>query len=119
MKRKVKKSNCTLLLLVCLGIAICTASCVKQHDCDYGETGSFTSYKEPQKIIVCGLGTDINALFHADNGRIYPIVGNIPKAYQDQTDIRVRASVKKFGRERICVAYGVPAVYKLKCIERE
>jgi hypothetical protein len=105
--------------MLCIVLALATTSCVKQRNCDCGETGTFTSYKEPQSIIVCGSETTFNASFVADDdGQLFHIVGDIPKAFQNQDSIRVRVCFKR-NKEHICVAYGVSEVYKLKCIERE
>ncbi|MDR1113425.1 MAG: hypothetical protein LBL18_06695 [Bacteroidales bacterium] len=121
MKRKVKKSNCTLLLLVCLGIAICTASCVKQRNCDCGQTGTFVYLKEPYEVwINCSIAKEkVVAEFIIDKSTTVLITGYVPHKFQSGDSIRVRLCSKYVCEDKLVTMDLRPKVFTLKCIERE
>ncbi|MDR1113426.1 MAG: hypothetical protein LBL18_06700, partial [Bacteroidales bacterium] len=110
-------------LLVCLGIAICTAGCVKQRNCDCGQTGTFIYLKEPYETngSFCK-SAKITAHFINDWRNVYYISGTIPKRFQVQDSIRVSICMKNSCPQQsrgVFIDMPKESVLKLKCIERE
>ncbi|MDR1112457.1 MAG: hypothetical protein LBL18_01680 [Bacteroidales bacterium] len=111
-----------LVLLACLGAAICTEGCVKQHDCncDRLETGKFVYLKEPYKTVSTECGTQGKIVAHFfKEGELYPIPlsGYVPIKFRSSDTIKVSACYQEPCDLIFPIVEGT-YYYKLKCIER-
>ena len=111
------KKHCLILLFIIplLGLM----GCVKQKNCDCGLTGKFVYYENSEKIIYCGRKVMANALFIPDNSLGYCYInGNVPIKFKSKDTLYVTVCLKE-EHPNFCLAFGVSAIFKLKCIEKE
>jgi hypothetical protein len=116
-----KKVAVATLCMLLMGLFL-AVGCVKQKNCDCSLTGKFVYYENTEEIIYCGDFKKVNAVIISDDTTgtdYYYIVGAIPKKFEVKDTLHVSACVKKVPRNGACLAYGVGAIYKLKCIEEE
>jgi hypothetical protein len=116
MKKKQNKTNCTLIFIIGLGAAICTAGCVKQRNCDCGLTGTFVYLKEPYEAPTnCATREKIVAEFNST----VLITGYVPHKFQSGDSIKVRLCGEYVCKKAFTFSANTPTIFKLKCIERE
>jgi hypothetical protein len=135
------KSNCKMytklkkiIVLFMLTIPLICVSCVKQKNCDCGETGTFVYLKEPYKMkgTACNniRGEKIVAHFFTNkmpdsitdidrNKGGITIKGYVPQAFRSGNPIAVRLCLKWDCDGRIVVMVAGPEIYSLKCIEKK
>jgi hypothetical protein len=116
-QRACKRSTAAML---CIILALATTSCVKQRNCDCGETGKFVYLKEPYEEISTGCSKKgkIVAHFFREKNPLYPIQlsGYVPIKYRSTDTVDVWICY-----ENPCnffIHAEGPDYYELKCIER-
>ncbi|MDR1345889.1 MAG: hypothetical protein LBK03_04215 [Bacteroidales bacterium] len=106
--------------MLCIILALAASSCVKQRNCDCGQTGTFVYLKEPYEVTTnCTTREKIVAEFIVDKGPAQYITGYVPHKFQSGDSIRVRLCSKYVCEDKLVTMDLRPKVFTLKCIERE
>jgi hypothetical protein len=104
-------------------MAFVISGCVKQKDCDCGETGTFIYLESPYKPsnnTGCGKSEKIVAYFTSYDNNKKAITGYIPLSFRVHDTLNVRVCTKDICEGQIMPAYAYfTTLYSLKCIERE